>query len=266
MTRPLRRPPHFPFCFPPPANRAAQGSTLLWELPVNNTNVTHARPSVVIPAGTRIGFTGWRDTAPDTHALAVRVNWAADPAGTPPGAPLLSSSDWEVARVSEAFTTTFAVDAAPASWERAINVSGAVSAESKRFAPPGALHVAAAEPEADPNAKYWVAFRSPPTPAGGACSSAVAAAADGGSSLSTGAAAGIGVVAVGVAGALIGGVVWALSVRRRRRARAEDESEDGWPAKAAAGEGGGRGGDGGGAGGRGLGMGARRPVLRPASR
>lgn len=198
--------------------------------------MTHTLPAVSVPAGSRIGFTGHRDTAPDPHAMAVRVDWAPDSAGAAPGAPLVSTDDWEVARVSGAFASTFATDAAPAEWARVVDVSHAVSVETKREAPAGALHVAAAEPDKDPDAKFWVAFRSPPTPAEGSCSSA--AKGDSGSSLSSGATAAVSIVSVVLVLAVIGGVVWVLSARRRRRMRAIDESEEGWPSKPASGDGG----------------------------
>ncbi|KAK1858565.1 hypothetical protein I4F81_001166 [Pyropia yezoensis] len=225
--------------------RVFLGTTPHWEQPDTTPNVTHFPDPTDIPAGTRIGLTGHRDTAPDLHAMAMRVDWAPESAGGVPGEPLLSSTAWEVARVSKAFAETFVNDAPPASaWSRAVDVSASVNETDKLYAPVGAAHVAAAAAGAeDADAKYWVAFRSPPTPAGGACSSF--AAADDGSSLSAGVMAVIGIVAVVLLGAVIGGVVWALRGRQRRRTGIADVSDAEWPAKPASGGGGGGGGGGG---------------------
>lgn len=237
-----------PSCLPPPppTRRSLQGTTLHWEKPSTNSNVTHPLSPAEIPAGTRIGLTGRRDTAPNPHAMAMRVDWAAEAAGAAPGPPLLSSTDWEVATVSAAFAATFVDDAPTATaWAPAVDVSAAVSDTAKLFSPAGALHVAAATPgDEDSNAKYWVAFRSPPTPTWGVCTAT--AAGDGGSTLSTGVSATIGIVAVVLVGAVIAGVVWTLHARQQRRARVADESDAGWPSKPAGGGGGcGGGGDGG---------------------
>lgn len=198
-----------------------QGTTLYWEKPSTNTRVTHTVRPTEIPAGTRIGLTGHRDTAPDPHAMALRVDWAGAPsAGRLPGEPLLSSTAWEVARVSEAFAATFSDDPPPpGAWAPAVNVGPSVGDGAKHTAPAGAAHVAAVSPAwEDPNVKYWVAFRSPPTPSWAACTVA-AAPADSGPALSTAAAASVGVVVVALVGAVIGGGVRALRAPQRRRAR-----------------------------------------------
>ncbi|GAB0496804.1 hypothetical protein MMPV_008125 [Pyropia vietnamensis] len=210
---------------------------LLWEKPNTNTNVTHTLPTVQVPAGSRFIFTGRRDTAPNPHALAVRVDWAPGAGDAAPDAPLLSSRDWEAARVSEDFASTLAAQFAPSKWERVVDVSNAVSVETKREAPAEALHVAASEPEKDPHTKFLVAFRSPPIPMEGACTPV--AGGNGGSSLSSGKTVAISISSIAVVLAVIGGVVLVLRARRRRQMRAMNESEQEWPNKPASGVGGG---------------------------
>ena len=260
-----------------------QDTTLAWQKPSNIDGPNFQRP-MVIPLGSRLGFTGNRDVNPDKHAAAVRVRWT-NPSPNSPS--ILSDLSWEAARVTQTFAESFQDEDFPSPlWEPVENVTDQVQSDFRGTSPPGATHIAAAESEGD-LVQFVVAIRSPPMPQG-ACLVAAAGGgggtggaggvgdpggsgggdttsgsssdglgqAAGGTSLSSGAIAGLG---VGGVAALVGSIVlvlWAIAARGRRRqaremgASREPEVVDESPKGDGGGRGDGGGGGGGGNGGR----------------
>lgn len=169
-TRTDRLAPGFPdLCIPslhPPPFSFSQDDMLLYEKPATNTNVTHSI-AAILPVGSRLGLSGHYDVAPDTHAASVRVDWTS-PAPLPAGTPLLTSSSWRGAPVSETYARTFGGGGTATlvpSWAPLVDVRDTVAEAFLVTAPPGANHMAVPPPlsaDGQPAPRFHVAFQSPP--------------------------------------------------------------------------------------------------------